>query len=50
MDSAKGEILRKSIHFHRVVQMKQPYTLTAPSFYAQYIFMAVSQAMSFFDI
>ena len=38
MDSAKGETLRKNLYFHNVVKIKQPYTLTEPSFYAQYIF------------
>ena len=30
MDSAQGENLRKSLHFHRVAEMKQPYALTEP--------------------
>ena len=30
MDSAKGKILRKNLHFHRIVEMKQPYTMTEP--------------------
>lgn len=30
MDSAKGKILRESLHFHRVVEMKQPHTMTEP--------------------
>ena len=30
MDSAKGESCIKRLHFHRVMDMKQPHTMTEP--------------------